>query len=66
MFFNRPDFDLASATTGSFALMPNDEMVEQLRRDYRAMSGMIFGEPPSFEEILVSVAELEKPLNERA
>jgi hypothetical protein len=46
MFFNRPDFDLASAAPGSFALMPRDGMIDQLRTDYRAMSGMIFGEPP--------------------
>ena len=48
MFFNRPDFDLASAAPGSFALSPHDEMIEQLRIDYRAMQGMIFGDPPDF------------------
>jgi len=63
MFFNRPDFDLASAAPGSFALMPHYGIVDQLRTDYRAMRRMIFGEPPSFEDVLSSVAALEQKLN---
>jgi hypothetical protein len=66
MFFNRPDFDLASAAPGSFALAPHDEMIEQLRVDYRAMTGMIFGDPPRFEAVLESVTALEARLNKRA
>lgn len=42
MFFNRPDFDLASAVPGSFALAPHDEMMSTLEKDYAAMSGMRF------------------------
>ena len=63
MFFNRPDFDLASAAPGSFALAPHDAMIEQLRLDYRAMQGMIFGDPPAFEAVLESIASLEARLN---
>jgi len=59
MFFNRPDFDLGSAASGSFALAPHDAMIEQLRLDYRAMQGMIFGDPPAFEDVLKSIASLE-------
>lgn len=64
MFFNRPDFDLASATPGSFALAPHDAMIAQLRVDYRAMQGMIFGDPPDFEAVLDSISSLEARLNE--
>jgi hypothetical protein len=46
MFFNRPDFDLASAVADSIALAPHDGMMQSLRTDYEAMSGMIFGEYP--------------------
>jgi hypothetical protein len=63
MFFNRPDFDLASAAPGSFALSPHNEMIEQLRIDYRAMQGMIFGDPPGFEAVLESISLLEMRLN---
>ena len=64
MFFNRPDFDLASAAPGSFALAPHNAMIEQLRLDYRAMQGMIFGDPPNFEAVLDSISSLETRLNE--
>jgi hypothetical protein len=37
MFINRPDFDLASAIPGSFALTPHDGMLADLRLDYEAM-----------------------------
>lgn len=66
MFFNPPDFDLASAEPGSFALAPHDEMIEQLRVDCRAMQGMIFGDPPNFEAVLDGIASLETRLNKRA
>lgn len=38
-------------------------MVDQLRADYRAMSGMIFGAPPAFDAILDSIAAVEAQLN---
>jgi Nucleotidyl transferase AbiEii toxin, Type IV TA system len=63
MFFNRPDFDLANAVRGSFALVAHDEMIDQLRADYRAMRGMIFGTAPSFESVLDSISSLETLLN---
>lgn len=63
MFFNSPDLDLASAAPGSFALVPTPEMLEPLVRDYRAMSGMIFGDPPAFDDVMASVIALEARLN---
>ena len=39
-------------------------MIDQLRIDYRAMIGMIFGEAPAFEDVLASVQVLEEKLNE--
>ena len=38
-------------------------MLDDLSRDYRAMSGMIFGEAPAFEEIIDNIIELEMALN---
>lgn len=64
MFFNRPDFDLGSAAPGSFALTPHNGMVDQLRVDYRVMTGMIFGDPPAFDDVLARVAVLEERLND--
>jgi hypothetical protein len=63
MFFNRPDFDLASAKALTFALCPEGDMIDDLRQDYRAMSGMIFGDPPPFEDVIEAIAELQNALN---
>jgi hypothetical protein len=64
MFFDRPDYDLASALKPTFALAPHDAMASALARDYAAMSVMIFGQAPSFEAVMTSVAALEARLNE--
>jgi hypothetical protein len=66
MFFNRPPFDLASARAPTFALCPEKGMIDDLRQDYRAMSVMIFGDPPSFDEVIEAVAELQNHLNGQA
>lgn len=63
VFFNRPDFDLASAVAPTFALCPEETMYDNLRRDYAAMSTMIFGAPPHFDDVIASVAALETRLN---
>jgi hypothetical protein len=63
MFFNRAPLDLNLAQAPTFALTPNEAMRESLERDYAAMSGMIFGEVPSFDDILTTVAKVEALIN---
>lgn len=63
MFFNRPAFDLATAHPPTFVLTPEGDMFDELKSDYAAMSGMIFGDAPPFEAIIEAVAELEHQLN---
>ncbi|WP_340644168.1 nucleotidyl transferase AbiEii/AbiGii toxin family protein [Phenylobacterium sp.] len=63
MFFDRPDYDLATAAAPTFALTPHDAMLDALRRDYGAMSAMIFGQAPTFDAVMSSVAALEAQLN---
>ena len=38
-------------------------MYDDLRRDYAAMTGMIFSTPPAFEAVIESVAELQAAIN---
>jgi hypothetical protein len=64
MFFNSPDLGLVTANPGTFALIPTEPMIADLRRDYIAMSGMIFGDVPDFEAVLISVTALQQRLNE--
>lgn len=63
MFFNRPAFDLATAVAPTFSINPVGKMLDDLRRDYRAMSGMIFGQAPPFDAVIERVADLERKLN---
>jgi hypothetical protein len=64
MFFGRPDLDLERAAPGTFAVVPTPEMRGRLERDYANMTGMIFGAIPSFPEVLATMADLERHLNE--
>jgi hypothetical protein len=63
MFFNSPDLNLAAAEPGSFTISPTRDMAAALRRDYTAMSGMIFGIAPSFDAILKNIGDYERRLN---
>jgi hypothetical protein len=66
MFFDRPDYDLATATRGTFAIAPTAEMVNLLRRDYANTVAMVFGQAPTFDEILASVTTLDAAANQTA
>ena len=61
MFFRRPSTD--TAVPGSFTLVPSAEMRNMLGQDYQAMAAMIFGNVPSFDDIMASIAALEKAVN---
>jgi hypothetical protein len=43
--------------------MPSERMREALHADYRPMTGMIFGDGPSLEDILASVEDVERRVN---
>lgn len=62
-FFSRPDYDLAAAAPGTFALRPVGDMIDRLARDYENTKAMIFGDAPDFGEILTSIGEIEDRLN---
>jgi hypothetical protein len=63
MFFDRSDYDLASAAPGAFAIAPAGGMIDALRRDYANTTAMIFGTAPAFEDIVASAAQIERTIN---
>lgn len=63
MFFDRPDYDLASAEPGSFAIAPTGGMIDALSRDYGNTTAMIFGKPPTFDDVLASAQALDTAAN---
>lgn len=56
-------YDLA--TQGSIELMPTKENIKYLKDDYAKMKGMIFGDYPSWEEILSFLEKLQANINSR-
>ena len=54
-------YDLAKR--GTMRLMPPEYNLNKLRDDYEHMQNMLFGEKPSFEEIMDGIAKLEEEIN---
>ena len=54
-------YDLAASPT--FCLVPPEHVERSLRRDYDAMREMIYGERPTFDEILEHLNSLETEIN---
>ena len=44
-------------------LVPPEYRLNVLRKDYENMSEMMFGEYPSFEEMMLYISELENEIN---
>jgi hypothetical protein len=55
-------YDLARPDT--FRLLPRDERVPELRRDYQAMRAMYLAEPPGFDQVLAALSSLEHRINQ--
>ena len=52
------------ATFGSMKLMPPEHNLKTLYDDYEHMQNMLFGEKPSFDEILKAISNLENEIND--
>jgi hypothetical protein len=66
VFFASTWASYETAVPGSFRLVPGDARLQVLAQDYRDMREMFFGEPLSWEEIVVRLRALETSINERA
>lgn len=55
-------YDLAKL--GTFRLVPPLARLAALRRDYQAMRDMYLSEPSSFDDVLATLADLERPINQ--
>lgn len=62
-FYRCPWARYEDAKCGSLKLLPPEHHLAGLKRDYEAMQAMIFGQIPSFEEIVAQIKSLEKMIN---
>ena len=65
VFFNASYANYEACLSNKLRLIPNDKALTELRADYEKMlgAGMIYGEPPSFDEILTGIREIELRAN---
>lgn len=57
-------YDLAKP--GTLKLVPPEYLKNSLQRDYEQMRGMIFGEYPSFEEVVSRLEKLEREIGQES
>jgi len=63
-FFGSAWANYDEAKPGTFHLVPPLERLPALRRDYQAMRDMYLTEPPSFDDILATLLQLENRINQ--
>jgi len=63
LMFRAPDHRYDRAVPGSYRLVPTEAMRKNLAADYDRMSAMIFGEAPTFDDVMASIEALEHFLN---
>jgi hypothetical protein len=62
-FFASSWANYETALPGSFRLIPPKVRIDDLRKDYRQMQVMIFGEVPLWDEIISGLSQLEGKIN---
>ena len=62
-FYPRKWARYEDALVGKLKLVPREFRFSEIEKDYRAMAEMIYGDYPSFEEIIKVLQELEKEIN---
>lgn len=59
-FFGYKWMDYASLTPADLKLVPSTAQVSMWREDYARMKAMFFKAPPSFDDVLASLGEIER------
>jgi hypothetical protein len=63
-FFGSAWANYEAAKPSTFRIVPRPDQQPSLRRDYQAMRDMYLTEPVNFDEILATLSELEKRIND--
>jgi hypothetical protein len=64
MFFGSRTWGWILQLRAHFTLGPTGDMLADLRRDYERMAGMIIGAAPESDEVIQSVREAERRVND--
>ncbi|MCL2825471.1 MAG: nucleotidyl transferase AbiEii/AbiGii toxin family protein, partial [Polyangiaceae bacterium] len=63
VFFASAAAKYSEAKPGTLRLVPPESRFAELRRDYQSMQEMIFGEMPSFDELMKTLGKIEAAIN---
>jgi hypothetical protein len=63
-FYRCPWARYEEALTGELRLLPPDHYLDELRKDYAAMRGMLFGGIPEFDSMIAALGKLEIEVND--
>ncbi len=63
-FFGSAWANYEAAKPGTYRVVPRPDQLPALRRDYQAMRDMYLTEPTSFDDILATLSELERRINQ--
>ena len=63
-FYRCPWAKYEDAKAGTMKLMPPEYNLKALEDDYKHMQNMIFGNKPSFDEIMITIQKMENEINE--
>jgi predicted nucleotidyltransferase component of viral defense system len=65
IFFKQPSAHYDECLKGNMQLIPSDNRKSVLAQDYEKMRDMFFGDIPDFDDILKSLEDLEKAINDK-
>jgi len=63
LFFKASWAHYEEATPAGLRLLPRDDQMSALKNDYRQMQQMFFEEPPTFDQIIEKLRDIEKEVN---
>ena len=63
MYFRCGWASYQTAKPGSFKIIPSDKTLSELKKDYTLMEPMIFGDIPTFNDIMSTLESLEQRIN---
>ena len=63
IFFRQPTAKYDEIHSGKLKLIPDENLFDEVKLDYKRLKEMIFGEYPDFEVLIGELKELENKIN---
>lgn len=64
IFFRQPTANYQKILSGKVNLVPQGELLNSVKADYKKMDIMIYGQSPELDDILKSLTKIQQRINE--